>query len=57
VPGAQTSGIEEVNVAMAQLDHMTQQNAALVEQSAAAAASLHEQGDRLREAVARFQVV
>ena len=55
--GAQTSGIEEVNVAMAQLDHMTQQNAALVEQSAAAAASLHEQGDRLREAVARFQVV
>ena len=54
--GAQTSGIEEVNVAMAQLDHMTQQNAALVEQSAAAAASLHEQGDRLREAVARFQV-
>ncbi|WP_374589096.1 methyl-accepting chemotaxis protein [Ideonella dechloratans] len=54
--GAQTSGIEEVNAAMAQLDHMTQQNAALVEQSAAAAASLHEQGDRLREAVARFHV-
>jgi methyl-accepting chemotaxis protein len=39
----QSSGIGQVNGAVAQLDQMTQQNAALVEESAAAAESLKEQ--------------
>ena len=41
---------------MTQLDQMTQQNAALVEQSAAAAESLREQAARLSSLVATFQV-
>ena len=52
--GAQTDGIEQISVAVNDLDQMTQQNAALVEQSAAAAESLKEQGDRLHVVVARF---
>jgi len=52
----QSGGIGQVNQAVTQLDHMTQQNAALVEQSAAAAASLHQQADRLSEAVAIFRL-
>jgi methyl-accepting chemotaxis protein len=51
----QSSGIGEVNTAIAQLDQMTQQNAALVEQSAAAAESLKEQAQRLVEAVEVFR--
>jgi len=54
--GAQNDGIEQISVAVNDLDQMTQQNAALVEQSAAAAESLKEQGDRLHEVVARFQL-
>ena len=54
--GAQNDGIEQISVAVNDLDQMTQQNAALVEQSAAAAESLKEQGDRLHEVVARFQI-
>ncbi len=50
----QSSGIGEVNVAVSQLDQMTQQNAALVEQSAAAAESLKGQAGRLVEAVGVF---
>jgi methyl-accepting chemotaxis protein len=53
---AQTSGIDRINEAVVELDQMTQQNAALVEQSAAAAQSLQDQGDRLNVAVARFQL-
>ena len=53
---AQTTGIDQINEAVSQLDQMTQQNAALVEQSAAAAESLKEQGSRLHVAVARFQL-
>jgi methyl-accepting chemotaxis protein len=57
VAGAeQAQGIGEVNDAIAQLDRTTQQNAALVEQSAAAAQSLSEQAQRLTEAVSVFQV-
>jgi len=41
--GEQSDGIAQVNTAVSQLDQMTQQNAALVEQSAAAAQSLKEQ--------------
>jgi methyl-accepting chemotaxis protein len=52
----QADGIAEVNRAVGQMDGMTQQNAALVEQAAAAAASLHEQTVNLARAVAIFKV-
>jgi methyl-accepting chemotaxis protein len=52
----QSQGIGQVNASVSQLDQMTQQNAALVEQSAAAAASLKEQAGRLAEAVAAFRL-
>jgi methyl-accepting chemotaxis protein len=52
----QSSGIAGVNEAIGNLDQMTQQNAALVEESAAAAESLREQADRMKEAVAVFRV-
>jgi methyl-accepting chemotaxis protein len=45
-----------VNVAVNQLDQMTQQNAALVEQSAAAAQSLRDQAGRLTEVVQVFRL-
>lgn len=51
----QAMGIGQVNIAVAQLEQMTQQNAALVEQSAAAAESLRGQADRLAEAVSVFR--
>jgi len=50
----QSSGIGQVNGAVTSLDQMTQQNAALVEQSAAAAESLKDQAARLGEVVRRF---
>jgi methyl-accepting chemotaxis protein len=50
----QSSGIGQVNGAVTSLDQMTQQNAALVEQSAAAAESLKEQAARLGQVVQRF---
>jgi methyl-accepting chemotaxis protein len=52
----QSSGIGQVNEAVTQMDHGTQQNAALVEQSAAAAASLKEQAGRLIQAVSVFRL-
>ena len=52
----QSSGIGQVNEAITQMDQVTQQNAALVEQSAAAAASLKDQAERLAEAVANFKL-
>jgi methyl-accepting chemotaxis protein-1 (serine sensor receptor) len=52
----QSSGIEQVNRAVSQMDEVTQQNAALVEEAAAAAGSLEEQATRLREAVAVFKL-
>ena len=52
----QSGGIAGVNQAIGNLDQMTQQNAALVEESAAAAESLREQADRMKEAVAVFRV-
>jgi methyl-accepting chemotaxis protein len=51
----QTGGIGEVNDAVNQIDQMTSQNAALVEQAAAAASSLSDQSTRLVEAVGRFR--
>ena len=53
----QSAGIAGVNQAIGNLDQMTQQNAALVEQSAAAAESLREQANRMKQAVAVFKVV
>ena len=53
---AQSNDIGQVNSTVTQLDQMTQQNAALVEQSSAAAESLREQAGRLAQAVARFRV-
>ena len=52
----QSTGIREVNQAVAQLDTVTQQNAALVEQAAAAAGNLSEQTDNLTNALAIFRV-
>jgi len=52
----QDSGIGQVNAAVLQLDQMTQQNAALVEQSAAAAESLKAQAALLAQAVAIFKL-
>jgi len=52
----QRDGIGQVNGAVENLDHMTQQNAALVEESAAAAESLKDQAQRLNEVVARFRL-
>ncbi|WER48993.1 methyl-accepting chemotaxis protein [Cupriavidus sp. WKF15] len=51
----QSSGITQVGGAVSDLDHITQQNAALVEQSAAAAESLKQQTTRLVEAVSVFR--
>jgi methyl-accepting chemotaxis protein len=50
----QTTGIEEINSAVTQMDDVTRQNASLVEESAAAAASLQEQADTLARLVATF---
>jgi methyl-accepting chemotaxis protein len=52
----QTSGLGQINNAVSQLDQVTQQNAALVEESAAAADSLAQQAQRLVEAVAQFKL-
>ncbi|ARP84495.1 chemotaxis protein [Bordetella genomosp. 8] len=52
----QSSGIDQVNRAVSQMDEVTQQNAALVEEAAAAAGSLQEQAQRLAEAVAVFKL-
>ena len=51
----QSTGIEQVNHAITQMDEVTQQNAALVEQAAAAAASLQEQAVSLTQMVSVFK--
>jgi aerotaxis receptor len=51
----QSKGIGQVDSAVAHLDQITQQNAALVEQSAAASESLKVQAERLAEAVGVFR--
>ena len=51
----QSTGIEEVNGAVSQMDEMTQQNAALVEEAAASAESLLEQASVLSQSVAVFK--
>jgi methyl-accepting chemotaxis protein len=52
----QSSGIEQVNTAITQMDDVTQQNAALVEQATAAAESLEEQAVQLVQVVTRFKI-
>jgi methyl-accepting chemotaxis protein len=52
----QAEGIQRVSGAVTQLDQMTQQNSALVEQSAAAAASLKDQAHRMAEVVGTFKL-
>ena len=52
----QSSGISQINGAVTQLDQMTQQNAALVEESAAAAESLREQAARPSQVVSTFRL-
>ncbi len=52
----QTSGIEQVNLAICQMDDVTQQNAALVEQATAAAESLEEQTQQLTVTVTHFKM-
>ncbi|SOY89221.1 protein of unknown function [Cupriavidus taiwanensis] len=54
--GEQRHGIEQVNLAVGQLDEVTQQNAALVEQASAATQSMAEQVRALRDAVAVFRL-
>ncbi|TMH08479.1 MAG: DUF3365 domain-containing protein, partial [Betaproteobacteria bacterium] len=52
----QSSGLGQINTAVTQLDQMTQQNAALVEQGAAAAESLKEQAQQLNRVVSVFRL-
>ncbi len=52
----QSSGIQQVNQAIGQMDDVTQQNAALVEQAAASAESLEEQAVQLSMSVDKFNV-
>ena len=52
----QSAGIDQVGKAVTQMDQMTQQNAALVEEAAAAAKALEEQADVLKASVSSFQV-
>lgn len=52
----QSTGLEQVNQAVSQLDDTTRQNVALVEQSAAAATSLREHAARLAQTVGEFKL-
>jgi len=52
----QNIGIEQVNQAVTQMDQISQQNAALAEEAAAAAISLDQQAELLKIAVSQFQI-
>jgi methyl-accepting chemotaxis protein len=52
----QNEGIGQINMAMAQMDQVTQQNAALVEEAAAAAGALEDQAEKLMHTVSVFKV-
>mgnify|MGYP002778232602 CR=1 FL=1 len=54
--GEQATGLQQINEAVGQLDRMTQQNAALVEQSAAAAQSMSGQAERLGSLLGAFRL-
>src|SRR5690554_2186946 len=53
----QSDGIEQVSLAVGQMDEVTQQNASLVQEASVAAASLEEQANRLESAVAVFRLL
>ena len=53
----QSDGIVQINQAITQMDDVTQQNAALVEQAAAAAADMQQQAEQLATLVGSFQLV
>jgi methyl-accepting chemotaxis protein len=52
----QTSGIDQINIAIIEMDNVTQQNSALVEQAAAAAASMQDQAKKLSQTVSIFKL-
>ncbi|MCO8145587.1 methyl-accepting chemotaxis protein [Rhodovulum tesquicola] len=52
--GEQSVGLGEINIAVGQLDHVTQHNAAMFEETTAASDTLQAEGERLRALVARF---
>jgi len=52
----QSSGIEQINTAVTQMDNVTQQNAALVEEAAAAAQAMQDQVNSLNDVVSVFQI-
>jgi methyl-accepting chemotaxis protein len=52
----QSAGVGEINKAIVQLESVTQQNAALVEEASASSMTFQEQADRLRDLVARFKI-
>ena len=52
----QSAGIDQINIAIGQMDTVTQQNAALVEEAAAASAALEEQAGQLTEVVSVFKL-
>jgi methyl-accepting chemotaxis protein len=52
----QSSGLQQVNIAVSEMDGVTQQNAAMVEQSTAAARSLASEAEELARSIARFQL-
>ena len=53
---AQTSGIDQINTAVTEMDQVTQQNAALVEEAAAAAEAMQDQAAKLAQLVSVFQL-
>ncbi|MFZ6846980.1 methyl-accepting chemotaxis protein [Undibacterium sp. RuRC25W] len=52
----QSTGIEQINIAITEMDNLTQQNAALVEEAAAAAGSLQDQAENLAQLVSVFKI-
>ncbi|QAU33098.1 PAS domain-containing methyl-accepting chemotaxis protein [Janthinobacterium sp. 17J80-10] len=52
----QATGIQQVNQAISHMDEVTQQNAALVEEAAAASSNLYDQSNQLREAISLFNI-
>jgi methyl-accepting chemotaxis protein-2 (aspartate sensor receptor) len=52
----QTAGIEQVNTAITHMDHVTQQNAALVEEAAAAASAMQDEASSLAQMVRQFRL-
>lgn len=53
----QSTGVEQVNQAITLMDEITQQNAALVEQAAGAAATMKDQADHLSQLVGTFKLM